>query len=143
MSEGEHKRERKFHFIGVLIGLCIDNLGTLLTSGLMGSLFFADSKLSDSELQKLYNNVGLMLLLLVIGLLWTLLGSYMAARIARRAELFNAAIIGVIGAGIGFDSMLTDHSVPLWYDLLGFIAIVPVSLLGGYMAIKKKQARMK
>ncbi|RTE09695.1 hypothetical protein [Paenibacillus whitsoniae] len=143
MSEGEQKRERKFHFIGVLIGLCIDNFGTLLTSGLIGSLFFADSTLSDSELQKLYDNVGLMLLLLVMGLSWTLFGSYMTARIARRAEIFNAAIIGVIGAGIGFDSMLTDQSVPLWYELLGFIAIVPVSMLGGYMALKKKRARLK
>ncbi|MNY82670.1 hypothetical protein D3C86_2249180 [compost metagenome] len=58
---------------------------------------------------------------------------------AKRAELFNAAIIGVIGAGIGFDSLLTDDIIPLWYELIGLVAIVPVALLGGYVALKKKK----
>ncbi|WP_222708545.1 hypothetical protein [Paenibacillus sp. N3.4] len=71
---------------------------------------------------------------------WSFFGGFIAAKVAKRAEYTNAAVIGVIGAAIGFDSMLTNHAVPLWYELTGFIVIVPVSLLGGYLALKLKKA---
>ncbi|NEW06192.1 hypothetical protein GK047_09230 [Paenibacillus sp. SYP-B3998] len=135
----EKKSERKFHFLGVLLGVCVDNLGTFVTSALIGSAYFATSEVSQNDLSQIYSNIGLLLLLMVVGLFWSFFGGFVAAKVAKRAEYFNASIIGVIGAAIGFDSMLTNRDVPLWYELTGFIVIVPVSLLGGYLALKRKK----
>ncbi|OCT12444.1 hypothetical protein A8709_31965 [Paenibacillus pectinilyticus] len=133
----EQKSVRKFHFIAVVLGLAVDNIGTLLSSGLIGSLFFANS--TEQDVSAIYSNAALMIFLLVLGLFWTFLGGFLTAKVAKRGELFNAAIIGVIGAGIGFDSILTNDGVPLWYEWIGFVAIVPVALIGGYLALKRKK----
>ncbi|KRE98287.1 hypothetical protein ASG89_04540 [Paenibacillus sp. Soil766] len=135
----EQKSVRKFHFLAVVLGIAIDNIGTMLSSGVIGSLYFANSPMEDQDVNAIYSNAGLLLLFLVVGLFWTFLGSYFTAKVAKRGELFNAAIIGVIGAGIGFDSILTQDLIPLWYELIGLVAIVPVSLLGGYLALKRKK----
>lgn len=136
----EQKKVRKFHFLAVVLGVAIDNIGTMLSSGLIGSLYFANRPTQDQDLNAIYSNAALLLLFLVVGLFWTFLGSYFTAKVAKRAELFNAAIIGVIGAGIGFDSILTQDVIPLWYELVGLVAIVPVALLGGYVALKRKKS---
>lgn len=139
----EQKSERKFHFLGVLLGVAVDNLGTLVSTVLFGSLYFGNNPVNEQDVSTFYSNVMLLLLFLVIGLFWSFLGGYVAARVAKRAEYFNAACIGVIGAAIGFDSMLSNNGIPLWYELIGFFAIVPVSLLGGYLASKRKKAPLK
>lgn len=135
----EQKSVRKFHFLAVVLGIAVDNIGTLLSSALIGSLYFGNDPVQDQDVSAIYTNVALMILFLVVGLFWTFLGSYLTAKVAKRAEFFNAAIIGVIGAGIGFDSILTDDVSPLWYELIGLVAIVPVALLGGFLALKRKK----
>lgn len=135
----EQKSVRKFHFLAVVLGIAVDNIGTLLSSALIGSLYFGNDPVQDQDVSAIYTNVALMILFLVVGLFWTFLGSYLTAKVAKRAEFFNAAIIGVIGAGIGFDSILTDDVIPLWYELIGLVAIIPVALLGGFLALKRKK----
>ncbi|SDO08789.1 hypothetical protein SAMN04487897_10837 [Paenibacillus sp. yr247] len=139
----EQKSERKFHFLGVLLGVAVDNSGTFLSTALIGSIYFANRPVNEQDVSVIYSNVGFLLLLLVVGLFWSFLGGYIAAKVAKRAEYFNAACIGVIGAAIGFDSMLTNHSIPLWYELIGLFVIVPVTLLGGYLALKRKTVPLK
>ncbi|OPH60814.1 hypothetical protein BC351_16585 [Paenibacillus ferrarius] len=139
----EQKRERKFHFLGVLLGVAVDNIGTYISTALFGSVYFAGKPVNEETINAIYSNVGLLLLLMVMGLFWSFFGGYIAAKVARRAEYFNAAIIGVIGAAIGFDSMLTDHGIPLWFELIGFVVIIPISLLGGYVALKRKKTPLK
>lgn len=139
----EQKSERKFHFLGVVLGVAVDNLGTLITTALIGSLYFANRPVIEQDVNVIYSNTALMLLMLVVGLFWSFLGGYIAARVAKRAEYFNAAIIGVIGAAIGFDAILTNSNIPLWYELVGFFVIVPISLLGGWVALKRKKAPLK
>jgi hypothetical protein len=135
----EQKSERRFHFLGVLLGVSVDNLGTFVSTAIIGSAYFASNTVNQNDLSQIYSNIGLLLVLLVVGLFWSFLGGFVAAKVAKRAEYFNASIIGVIGAAIGFDSMLSGQGIPLWYELTGFIVIVPVSLLGGYLALKKKK----
>lgn len=135
----EQKSVRKFHFLAVVLGIAVDNIGTLLSSGVIGSFYFANRPSQEQDVNLIYGNVALMSFLLIVGLFWTFLGSYLTAKVAKRAEYFNAAIIGVIGAGIGFDSILTNDVIPLWYEWIGFIAIVPIALLGGYVALKRKK----
>ncbi|MBD0380701.1 hypothetical protein [Paenibacillus sedimenti] len=139
----EQKSERRFHFLGVLLGVSIDNLGTFVSTALIGSAYFAANPVNGNDLSQIYSNVGLLMVLLAVGLFWTFLGGYVAAKVAKRAEVFNASIIGVIAAAIGFDSMLTSRDIPLWYELIGFIVIIPISLLGGYLALKKNGSKTK
>gem|GEM_PF-6052647 len=137
----EQKSVRRFHFLGVLLGVSVDNLGTFVSTAMIGSAYFAGSSIDTNDLSAVYANTSLLWILLIVGLFWTFLGGFVAAKVARRAEVFNASIIGVIAAAIGFDSMLTNHEVPLWFELLGFIIIIPVSLLGGYLALRRRRTR--
>ncbi len=71
---------------------------------------------------------------LVIGFGFTLLGGYVAGRIAKRSEILHGGIVGVIGISLG---LLLCGDFPLWYNIIVFAGVVPVGMAGGYFAKKK------
>ncbi|UJF31230.1 hypothetical protein [Paenibacillus hexagrammi] len=135
----EEKTEKTFHLLGIIAGVIVDNLGTFMSSGLMGSIYLSLHEGDKEELIQVYNHIGWLILFMVVGMLWSFFGGYVAARVARRAELINAACIGVIGAGIEFDSFISNPGIATWYQVIGLLIVIPVSLLGGKMALRKKQ----
>lgn len=78
-----------------------------------------------------YANIPSMLISLIIGLLCTTVGGYVAGKIAKRYEVLNSLAVGVLGLVIG---VLFAFSLPLWYNLLGFILVIPSAYLGGVIA---------
>ncbi len=68
---------------------------------------------------------------LILGTLTTLLGGYVAARIAKKEAYWNAGAIGVIGVILG---IITAGEYPLWFSLLGDLMMVAAALLGGHLA---------
>ena len=79
----EQKSERKFHFLGVLLGVAVDNLGTLISTALIGGIYFANRPVDEQDVSVIYSNVGLLLLLLVVGLFWSFLLGKVPARAVR------------------------------------------------------------
>lgn len=73
---------------------------------------------------------------LIIGFGFTLLGGYVAGRIAKYSEILHGGIVGGIGILLG---LLLCGSLPLWYNIISFAGVVPVGMAGGYFAKPKNE----
>lgn len=74
---------------------------------------------------------------LVPGTLSTILGGYVAARVAKHNHYLNAAVIGAVGVVVG---AATAESYPLWFNALAFLTVLPASVLGGHIARPRTNA---
>jgi predicted membrane channel-forming protein YqfA (hemolysin III family) len=102
--------------------------GPILTSGL-------NNKQMEEAITALTKGNSFLIFNMIIGSLTTVLGGYIAGRVAKREIYLNSGVIGLVG--IAFGIMFGDH-YPTWYNLAAFITVVPLALAGGYLA-KPKQ----
>ena len=75
--------------------------------------------------------------LLIIGALCTVLGGYVAGRLAKAEEIKHGALVGAVSLIIGLlqTGMAGEASpVPYWHELLGYILAIPAGALGGSLA---------
>ena len=113
----------------------VDIVTNFLLIRLFGGPGF-DSGLSDEQ----YRNAMLVLIqdarfltfVLILGTASTVLGGYLAARLARSVPYFNALAFGVLGLTISALTATTE--VPIWFNVLGFGLMLPAALLGGHIA---------
>lgn len=128
---------RKIKIKAVTLGFIIDITGSVFIGIIMGivlvKLYPENSSSVDDFIQFYYSNIILMTITLVIGLCFTFLGSYIAAKLSNGEEIINAIAVGILGIVAG---LFFIGSLPMWYNLLSFITIPPISFLGGYFAKK-------
>jgi hypothetical protein len=79
---------------------------------------------------------------MVVGLLFDMVGGYVAATLATTAALRNAFAVGgcscllvLISAGLS----LGNH--PLWYIATAIVLVIPCALLGGYLRLATRAQR--
>jgi len=74
----------------------------------------------------------------ILGLLLTAVGGFVAARIARTRHVQHGMAVGVGCLVIWLPLQLigSGDSLPLWYDVVSFVGVVPVGALGGFAARK-------
>jgi hypothetical protein len=93
------------------------------------------SGLSDEqirrELEVLLQDARYLTFALILGTASTVLGGYLAARLARSVPYFNALAFGVLGLALG---LLTSGDVPIWFKVIAFGFTLPAALLGGHIA---------
>jgi predicted membrane channel-forming protein YqfA (hemolysin III family) len=75
---------------------------------------------------------------LITGTITTLLGGYLAAKIAKKYPYFNAAAFGLMGIAI---SLIMSSDVPLWFDIIGYLSTIPAALYGGHFAKQQYSAK--
>lgn len=117
----------------------IATLGLDIVSGIVliaargGDPFFAPATDQQREMAiaVLMADPTFLVLSLVLGTLTTVIGGYLAARIARIVPYMNALAFGLLGIVIG---AFMAEGVPLWYNVLGFSAMLPAALFGGHLA---------
>lgn len=90
-----------------------------------------------SALQVLFQDVRYLALALISGTASTVLGGYLAARLARAVPYFNALAFGVLGLTV---SMLLGGDFPTWFKVMAFGITLPAALLGGHIAKLRMQA---
>jgi uncharacterized membrane protein YfcA len=133
---------------GVLIGGIVD----VVTSFVLGFPFtiYAMSKLDLSHLSSaqmqtalttaIHNNVPLYAAQLLVGLACSVLGGYVAARLAKREELLNGALSSFICVVLGVYMVASGNdSTPHWLQALMFIASPALALLGGYLMQRSRR----
>ncbi len=127
---------RRLKFKAVLLGFLVDTVGTL---GVAFVLLFAMAARGFSEKEvaaRMHGTSGL-LLMLILGLGFTVGGGYVAGRKARQEEILHG--ISVAGLGIVLGFFLRDPGVPLWYEAVSFAAMIPAGMAGGYLARGNKK----
>ncbi|HET6604374.1 MAG TPA: hypothetical protein VFG21_09195 [Xanthomonadaceae bacterium] len=75
---------------------------------------------------------GALVSVLIAWAVGTCLGGFVAARIARRAPVRHAVVVGVIELALGAMTVaLIPH--PLWFTIVGLACFVPMAALGGLL----------
>lgn len=118
----------------------IDIVTGFLLINLFGGPSFG-SGMTDEQmraaLQVLFQDARYLTFALICGTASTVLGGYLAARLARAVPYFNALAFGLLGLTVG---VLTSGDVPTWFKVMGFTLTVPAALLGGHLAKLRAQA---
>ena len=118
----------------------IDIVANFLLISLFGGPTF-DSGMSDEQirraLQVLFQDARYLTFALIFGTASTVVGGYLAARLARAVPYFNALAFGVLGLTV---SLLTSGDLPTWFKIIGFGLTLPAALLGGHLAKLRMQA---
>lgn len=93
----------------------------------------------DAELEKtliaLLDGTTYRILSLIVGLGFTMMGGYMAGRIARSGEYVHSAAVGLLNLlfGIFFIGMYLS-----WSSVIAFLLVLPAAIMGGDMARKRR-----
>jgi putative membrane protein (TIGR04086 family) len=126
----------------VIVGAVVDYVAThiLIVLYLFASLG-KDGGVSEEALEEALRDAvtsqdGLFTLLL-IGALGTILGGYIAGRIAKTEEVKHGALVGAVSlilAALQAGASGAESLVPYWYQLSGYLLAIPVGALGGYLA---------
>jgi hypothetical protein len=76
---------------------------------------------------------------LLIGLCFTGLGGYVAARVANNREYFHALLVGVASLVLGELMIgLGPDAYPLAQRLVGDLLVIPAALVGGHLRRNQK-----
>lgn len=114
--------------------LGVDIMSSLLLTQMFGGPGF-DSGLSDEQLRSAYQvllqDVRYLTLGLILGTASTVLGGYLAARLARTMPYWNALAFGVLGLLI---SSIGSGDLPTWFKVVALLLTLPAALLGGHLA---------
>ena len=123
-------------FKAVIVGAIVDNAGTLFFMTLLAAALVSRGLSEDEVMSRMKSESGL-LLGLIIGLGNTVLGAYIAGRMARNAERVHGALVAVIGMVVAL--IFRESGVPAWFDIAGFAAMLPAGLFGGHLAQKRRE----
>ncbi len=72
-------------------------------------------------------------------LLFSVLGGYVTALIARRSELAHVFILGVLQLVMGIVATIKMwDTAPVWYHVIFLTLLIPANLLGGQLRLMQK-----
>jgi putative membrane protein (TIGR04086 family) len=141
---------RKISVKGVLIGGIVD----IVSSGLLGIplAVYALSKIDMTHTPKdqlgdaisAVNHASPWLYAteLLVGLLCSVLGGYVAAWLAKHDELLNGTLSSLLCLAVGFYSIaLGKDSHAHWVQFLMFIAAPICGFFGGYVRFQQRRVR--
>jgi len=122
---------RSLRFKAIFWGVLVDTIGTLTVAT---ALFFAmaASGIPAAEIDARMRGFSGLMLMLILGLGFTLIGGYVAGRTAGRSEILHGAIVAGIGLVLGL--FFREPGLPLWYEIVSFAAMIPIGMTGGYIA---------
>lgn len=133
---------------GVIFGAVTDIASTnILAIPLMGYIIISyhlaelpKDQVSSALMQVLRSDPVLFSTQLLLGSFCSILGGYVAARIAKSNEITNGALAAFLCVGSGLYALFFTHSsMPIWQHLLGFILSPALSAFGGFLRLKTKK----
>ena len=126
----------------ILLGCLVDWLGTsafdlffVITTGIMGNFRGLSPEQTGAALTEWYHSVPGMGFSVLCGLGFTLLGGFVAAKIAKAGNLLNSALVGAVGILLGLVLIFgvsPDSEIPKASSILSILLSIPVSMLGGF-----------
>ncbi len=125
------KKIRGLKFKAILFGFLVDTIGTMAVA-LVLLFAMAERGFSENEVAIRMHGPSGLLLMLILGLGFTVVGGYVAGRTARQTEILNGAAVAGIGLVLGL--FLREPGLPLWYEAVSFAAMIPAGVAGGYLA---------
>ncbi len=127
-----------FKWTAIIIGSATYIVGTIVATFVVGvaagiALTIAGEPPVDLEL---LTNTSFLIAELAVILGVSCLGGFVAARLAKRAELAHAAAMALICLGLGLlvARAMPNRLLPAWYLIARDLLVVPAALFGGVLA---------
>jgi hypothetical protein len=141
---------REFSVTGVVLGATSDIVATNLLLAPVAIYFYArlDQSLPAAQksaafIRAFTEDPQLYLVGMILGSTASIFGGWVAARVARRAELLNGALSAVACMGLGIYGMATRADVtPLWQHVAFFVLSPALGALGGVIC-RRQHARVQ
>lgn len=130
----------------IIIGAVVDYIATHVLILLYLIVYYIKDPLEkgglpeeaiEKALKEMLSSREALLALIVIGALCTVLGGYVAGRLAKAEEVKHGALVGAVSLIVGVlqTGMAGEGSpVPYWHELLGYVLAIPAGALGGSLA---------
>ena len=126
----------------IVAGVAVDYVATYVAMYAYIVLFISRQlsergELSEEAVRNFLTSTEGLLIGFAIGTLCTVLGGYVAGRLAKEIEVKHGAFVGVGSLIVSALEQAVSESgalVPQWYLLVSTLAIVPAGALGGYIA---------
>jgi hypothetical protein len=135
----------RISFKAVLLGfgavLILDTLIGAALLAILGGDAFGEGRSEqqvNEAIQASVSSLAFLLSSVVLGSLTTVVGGYLAARIAKSYPYFNALALGLLGGAFG---LLFSPQYPMWFNVLGLVLVVPAALLGAHLLTRISRAR--
>ncbi|HTP96298.1 MAG TPA: hypothetical protein VMK05_10625 [Burkholderiales bacterium] len=143
VADGPPRPPRGSRLKAVVIGCLVDTIGTTLF--VIASSFAISVALAlggmptESIARTLADSPAYQLFSFVAGMSFTVLGGFVAARIANYLEYRTALWVGFIGLVLGelMFSTSPDPAAPLWTRIMGDLLIMPAALFGANLKVKR------
>ncbi len=139
-------KQMKISIKGILFGCLVDwafSLGLGMIIGIVAAIVsIVRNGMPDNSAMFVASIMtpGLYGFALVTGFLGTILGGFVAGIIAKRYELLNAGLMGLISLLTAIPFMGKN---PLIYNVAGYGLTIPFAILGGYLASKNNMSNQK
>lgn len=124
---------------GVLLGI-LAAIGASAAAALILLPLFAGGAVSDQMsaedidevVKQVMQNGWFLITIFVVDLACSVLGGYIAARVAKKDIYLNAALVGLVGALVTLLSL--DGAYPIWFNVGGLLLVIPATLFGAQLA---------
>jgi hypothetical protein len=83
----------------------------------------------------MHSSPGLQASSMAVGSLCSVLGGYVAARIAGRSEVLNGALSAYLCTAFGIAGLFLPLEMPLWEHLAGFLLAPALGAAGGWLRL--------
>jgi hypothetical protein len=126
---------------GVLADIAGTFLAGLLLLVVLGSVMVSRGASPEELDRTLLQSDAYLLFAGVIGLGFTVLGGYVAARVANQREYYHGLLTGIVV--LVFSEMMTSLSpegYPLAYRIIGDLLAIPAALFGAHL---RKSAKLR
>ena len=137
--------ERQGSFVkAVLVGLAVDIGGTfaasILLSVLVGVVMSSAGHTAEETADLFAGSLVLKAAMMAIGIGCTVLGGYVAARIANRTELNVALVFGLCTLAAGeLLSRWMGNNTDGWEQAMFLVITIPAAIFGGWLYKSRKR----
>ena len=116
---------------------CLTDVGTSIAAAVLVGLLAGAASSDPASLRATAQSPVFVALQFILGLAATVLGGYVAARRAPRAELTNALAVGVVMTTIAILGPVVVGARPDLLGILGIVLTIPAGLTGGLVRLSQ------
>jgi putative membrane protein (TIGR04086 family) len=137
--------DRRINALAIFLGVATD-LGTALGGGVAIGVVIAFMMLAEGtppqEVQAQLEGPLVQWIGVLLGFGSTLLGGYVAGRVAGCRHMLHGLIVGILGLLIGLLlSLLLGRWSVEWPTIASFLGGIPIATLGGWLAAGTRSAK--
>ncbi|MCG7497738.1 hypothetical protein MHO82_12780 [Vibrio sp. Of7-15] len=116
---------------GIIIALVIGIVLSVIVG--IGSIFFFAESMSPGAIDALWFQTDFLIFISVVSSFTCVLTGYISAKYGKEAPYKNALVLSLIG--MAFSLMFPIYE-PVWFDVIGLITLIPLTLFGSYVWVR-------